>query len=182
MHYRARQGGLWPSPDWKLLPWLDRRPCVNDSPALQPRDVRDFPRRISRTMRRQDPGGPCIDSPPQLPEKRASRSRVEPVQRLVEQQHIGPPDQRPRQQHAAPLAIGKAQESTRSESREPGVRQRRIDRTATAGIDAIEWNVGIEESGADDVPDREIPFVALVLVLALRPRYAMRGRASRGWS
>ena len=99
-----------------LLPGLDRRPCVSDSAALQPRDVRDFPRSVCRAMRRQDPGGPRIDSPPQLPEERSSRARVEPVQRLVEQQHVGPPDQRPCQQHAAPLAIGQAQESTSGES------------------------------------------------------------------
>ena len=131
-------------------------------------------------MRRQDPGGPRIDSPPQLPQERASRARVEPVQCLVEQQHIGPPDQRPCQQHSAALAIGQAQESTRSESPEPGVGQRRIDRTATAGIDAIEWDVGVEESGTDDVPDREVPLVALVLVLALRAKIRDAGACLAG--
>ncbi len=126
-------------------------------------------RNVAATVTAQYPGRVGLGGMAQHAHECAARGGIEPIQRFIEQKHVGPSNQRPCQQHTTTLAVGKREKAARREPCEPHALERREHGLLLACTRRLQRDVGLEQTRRDHVEHRQVPFVALVTILPLGP-------------
>ena len=137
-------------------------------PAFDPRHMRDIRGQLFGPMRSQDPVVPAARARQRSPQF-FLRARIEAVEHLVEQQHASVAGECARNQRQAALAVRQASACVACAAHRPNRCSTRATRSPLRARRLGQRNVLIEQAGRHHLRDREIPAVADVLVLALRP-------------
>jgi hypothetical protein len=135
--------------------------------ALDVRDVGHAMRSLRHAVGAEHPRKSTGLRAAQCAREGATGSIIETVQGFVEQQHVGPHDQRPRQQHPAALAVRQLQKPSSRETEQTDVRKRAAYGTPLRSGRQLKQQVVAGESRRDDLRDAQVELATIIAILSL---------------